>query len=158
MKNIYTKEQTKSHVNVVLKNAQFCHLGMANNNDPYVVTVNFGYDDEYIYFHGRRKGKKVDMIATNPNVCFEVNYVDSILRNEKACDWGTKYRSIIGFGKAELLLDDDSKTNALSCIMYKYSGTKDHEYDDRDFTHVNVYRISLDNVETKFNHWKWDEE
>lgn len=153
----YTQEQTKSHVNVVLKNALFCHLGMASNNNPYIVTVNFGYDDEYIYFHGRQIGKKVDMIAANPNVCFEINYVDKILSNEKACNWGTKYRSIIGFGKTELLLDDDDRKNALLQIMYKYSGTKNHEFNEHDFTHVNVYRIKLDNVTAKYNHWKWDE-
>jgi len=47
---------------------------MSINDMPYVVTVNFGYDDKYIYFHSNQKGKKVEMIASNPNVCFELNY------------------------------------------------------------------------------------
>ena len=127
MKGDYTKEQTRSHIEVVMKNALFCHLGMASNNNPYVVTVNFGYDDEYIYFHGAQKGKKVDMITDNPNVCFEINYVDSILSNKQACNWGTKYRSIIGYGKVEILLDEAEREKALLAIMYKYSGTKDND-------------------------------
>ncbi len=55
MKQTYTKEQNKAHVLIVLKNAQFCHISMANNNIPYMVTVNFGYDDDYIYFHSGDK-------------------------------------------------------------------------------------------------------
>ncbi|MAE09028.1 MAG: pyridoxamine 5'-phosphate oxidase [Bacteroidetes bacterium] len=157
MKGDYTKEQTRSHIEVVMKNALFCHLGMASNNNPYVVTVNFGYDDEYIYFHGAQKGKKVDMITDNPNVCFEINYVDSILSNKQACNWGTKYRSIIGYGKVEILMDEAEREKALLAIMYKYSGTKEHEFNEHNLSHMNVYRIKHNCVTTKQSHWKWDE-
>jgi len=155
MKANYTPEQNKSHVNIVLKNALFCHLAMSNNDMPYVVTVNFGYDDEYIYFHSGQKGKKVDMIASNPNICFEFNYGGEVFSNQQSCNWGTKYRSVIGTGKAELLSDEDSKKKALLAIMYKYSGNKDHEFNEHVMAHTNVYRVNRDNAVAKNNHWYW---
>ncbi len=155
MKQTYTKEQNKTYVLIVLKNAQFCHISMANNNIPYMVTVNFGYDDDYIYFHSGQKGKKTDMIDANPNVCFELNYGAEIISNKQSCNWGTKYRSVIGTGKVELLVSDEDKTKALLAIMHKYSGTNNHEFNERVLAHTNVYRISIANANAKNNHWSW---
>jgi len=155
MKNTYTQEQNKAHVIIVLKNALFCHISMANNNTPYMVTVNFGYDDEYIYFHSGQKGRKVEMIDINPNVCYELNYGAEVLSNKQSCNWGTKYRSVIGTGKAELLVSDEDKTKALLTIMHKYSGNNNHEFNEHVLAHTNVYRISLNNANAKNNHWYW---
>jgi len=156
MKKIYTKEQNKAHVNLVLKNALYCHISMVNNNKPYMVTVNFGYDDEYIYFHSGQKGKKTEIIASNPNICFELNYGAEIISNKQSCNWGTKYRSVIGYAKAELLKTDVDKTKGLLAIMQKYSGISEHEFNEHVMVHTNIYRISLGDVNAKNNHWPWD--
>jgi len=155
MKTTYTPEQNKAHVNIVLKNARFCHISMANNNEPYMVTVNFGFDNDYIYFHSAQKGKKVEMIDSNPSICFELNYGGEVFSNKQSCNWGTKFRSVIGYGKAELLLDEKNKEKALQAIMFKYSGTKDHEFNEHVLAHTNLYRIKLDDVVAKNNHWYW---
>jgi len=156
MKHNYTKEEDKKHVNIVLKNATTCHISMANDNNPYMVTVNFGYDDNYIYFHSGQKGKKVEMIQSNPNVCFELNYGGEVFSNKQACNWGTKYRSVIGFGKAELLQTDEDKIGALKAVMLKYSGKSNHIFNEHVLAHTNVYRICLGKVTAKNNHWYWD--
>ena len=155
MKKIYTQQENKAHVNLVLKNALYCHISMVNNNKPYMVTVNFGYDDEYIYFHSGQKGKKTEIIASNPNICFELNYGAEIISNKQSCNWGTKYRSVIGYAKAELLVSDKDKTKALLAIMRKYSGNNNHEFNEHVLAHTNVYRISLNNANAKNNHWYW---
>jgi uncharacterized protein len=148
-------EQHKSQIATILKNGKFCHLSMAVNNEPYVVTINFGYDDEFLYFHSSQKGKKVEMISANPNVCFEVNYGGEIYSNKHACNWGTKFRSIIGFGKAELLLEQKDKENALRTIMHKYSGSSDHEFNANMVSHTSLFRVSLKNVTVKQNKMYW---
>jgi uncharacterized protein len=157
MKGNYTKEQNNEHVNIVLKNALYCRIGMADKNLPYVVTVNFGYDESYIYFHGSEKGKKVDIITANPNVCFQLDYGAEILSSAKSCNWGTKFRSIIGYGKVELLSNEKEKEKALLAIMEKYSGKKEHEFNEHVMAHTNVYRIKRNNIEARHNHWKWEE-
>ncbi len=155
MKDNFTKEQVKSQVNIVLKNGNFCRLGMAVSNQPYVVTINYGYDDDYIYFHSAQKGKKVEMIAINPNVCFEIDYGGEIYSNKNACNWGTKFRSLIGFGMAELITDEKEKIDGLKTIMKKYSGTRKHDFNEHVVDHTNIYRIRLDNVTTRQNKMYW---
>lgn len=156
MKDQYTKSETRAHVNLILKGAMFCHLSMAFENEPYGVTVNFGYDDNYLYFHSSSKGKKVDIIAKNPLISFELNYGGKIYENKQACNWGTIYRSVIGKGKAELLEEEKSKKHGLQMIMKKYSGTADHKFNEKMMLVTHVYRIPLDNVTAKNNRFYWE--
>lgn len=155
MKEIYTPEQEKLHVDNVLKNGLYCHLGMSDKNMPYIVTVNFGYDNDFIYFHSSQTGKKTRILITNPNICFQVNSYAKIHSGSQACNWGTKFRSIIGYGKAELLEDDDQKKKALNAIMLKYSGTSKHEFNDHIIGRTNVYRIPLLEVTARQNRMGW---
>jgi nitroimidazol reductase NimA-like FMN-containing flavoprotein (pyridoxamine 5'-phosphate oxidase superfamily) len=61
----------------------------------------------------------------NPRVCFQIDTDVEIVPAEKACDWSIKYRSVIGFGKAEFLHSPEEKRRALKTIMSQYS---DREY------------------------------
>lgn len=45
---------------------------------------------------------------------------------DQPCDWGTAFRSVIGFGTARLLETDEEKIHALNVIV--------KAHDDRDFT------------------------
>ena len=56
----------------ILNTAKVLHLGLAVNNEPYVVPMNYGFCLENgkltVYMHSALKGKKLDMIRENPNV------------------------------------------------------------------------------------------
>ncbi len=95
------------------------------------------------------------MNYVNPNVCFELNYGAEVFSNKQSCNWGAKYRSVIRTGKAELLDSDEDKTKALLTIMHKYSGTNNHEFNEKVLAHTNVCRVSITNANAKNNHWYW---
>ena len=40
---------------------------------PYITPVNFVYYQDCVYFHSGTKGEKIDNLARNPRVCFEVD-------------------------------------------------------------------------------------
>ncbi len=54
----------------------------------YIVPVNYVYDGACIYGHSA-KGKKIDMMRTNPAVCFEVDDIQTIFRWKSVIAWGT---------------------------------------------------------------------
>jgi nitroimidazol reductase NimA-like FMN-containing flavoprotein (pyridoxamine 5'-phosphate oxidase superfamily) len=64
---------------------------------------------------------KAGIIRKNPNVCFEIDTEVELAEAEKACDYGMKYRSVIGFGKASFIEDEDEKKDALAIVMSQYS-------------------------------------
>ena len=110
----------KSAIEAVILQSIVCRLGLSDSNIPYIVPLCFGYQDGAIYVHGSLEGKKTDIIQRNPNVCFEFDINSEIEKAENACDWGMKYKSVIGFGKASFVKDVDEKRKAISIIMTQY--------------------------------------
>ena len=89
----------RSEIDEVINKCEICRLGLSDENKPYVVPMNFGYKNNRLYFHCAKEGRKLDIIRKNPEVCFEFDLVPEILKAEKACNWGIKYKSVIGFWK-----------------------------------------------------------
>ena len=108
-------------IETVLKTARILRLAITDpDGPPYIVPVNFGYRDGTIYFHGAYQGTKMELIAKNPNVSFQVEADVSIIvptDRTKACEWGAAYRSVIGHGRAVLLKDPEEKREGLRVVM-----------------------------------------
>jgi nitroimidazol reductase NimA-like FMN-containing flavoprotein (pyridoxamine 5'-phosphate oxidase superfamily) len=126
-----------AEIEAVLKSAQICRLGLCDKGIPYVVPLCYGYKDKTLYFHSAPKGRKLDIIRDNNNVCFEVETDLESVRHEEACKWSFKYRTVIGFGKASLVEGLDAKREAFAIIMGHYS---DGKY---DFPESNVNGLAL---------------
>jgi nitroimidazol reductase NimA-like FMN-containing flavoprotein (pyridoxamine 5'-phosphate oxidase superfamily) len=105
----------------ILKSSETCRIAFCDNKWPYIIPMNFAYDNGFIYLHSAREGRKIDILNENNRVCFEIDDQCEILTAENECNWGTKYRSIIGNGLA--IIEDDiiEKKKGLDIIMKKYS-------------------------------------
>jgi nitroimidazol reductase NimA-like FMN-containing flavoprotein (pyridoxamine 5'-phosphate oxidase superfamily) len=105
----------------VVKKCKVCRIGLSENNIPYIIPLNYGYDFENdkltLFFHGATQGKKLDMIKNNNNACFEIDCDTKLLEAEKACNYGYAFKSIIGFGKIIILENADEKIYGLNKIM-----------------------------------------
>lgn len=104
----------------IIRRCQVCRLAMCDDGQPYIVPLNFGYDGSNLYFHCAPEGKKIDIIKRNNRVGFEFEILHEIVKADKACDWGARYESVIGSGKAEIVEDVETKRIALACIMRQY--------------------------------------
>ena len=132
----------------VIENARVCRLGMVDGDKPYVVPLCFGYDGESLYFHGALKGRKFDVLQQNPNVCFEFDAISETITAEDPCGWSMQYRSVIGFGKAELVEDAAGKREALKMIMAQYSeGT--FTFPENKVAGTAVIRVAIESMTGK---------
>ncbi|NLJ06340.1 MAG: pyridoxamine 5'-phosphate oxidase family protein, partial [Sphingobacteriales bacterium] len=52
----------------IIARSQVCFLAMSDQDIPYVVPMNFGYHEGYLYLHTGPGGKKLDILARNPEV------------------------------------------------------------------------------------------
>ncbi|MBW1857234.1 MAG: pyridoxamine 5'-phosphate oxidase family protein [Deltaproteobacteria bacterium] len=140
------KEITEaSAIEAIIKKSLVCRLALSDDNFPYIVPLCFGYRDRVLYFHGSLKGKKIDIIKKNQNICFEFDINTEIVKAEDACHWSMKYRSVIGFGKAVLLEDQEEKRKALNIIMSQYSnGT--FEFNDAILKKTFVIKIEIESM------------
>jgi nitroimidazol reductase NimA-like FMN-containing flavoprotein (pyridoxamine 5'-phosphate oxidase superfamily) len=111
------QEMSESECEKVLKESTSGVLALAGNNYPYAVPVSFVYDGRFIYIHSSKKGQKIEMIADNHLVSFCVIGQDTI----QPQSFSTLYRSVVVFGKAEIVASEEEKKEALMKIALKYS-------------------------------------
>jgi nitroimidazol reductase NimA-like FMN-containing flavoprotein (pyridoxamine 5'-phosphate oxidase superfamily) len=137
-----------SEIEAIIAKATVCRLAMVEGDRPYIVPLSFGYRDQTLFFHGALKGQKIDFIKKNPNVCFEFDIAVEAIGNDDACDWSMKFRSVIGFGKAELIDGLEEKRRALSMIMSQYSD-KAFQFPEKMVQTTAVIKVAIEKMTGK---------
>jgi nitroimidazol reductase NimA-like FMN-containing flavoprotein (pyridoxamine 5'-phosphate oxidase superfamily) len=132
---------TKAETEQILRTALVGRLGLSHDNQPYVVPLNFVYENGHIFFHSAETGMMIDYLRTNPSVCFEVDEYIATVPGPIPCKFSTAYRSVIVFGTGRVLTDLDEKTAALRLQVAKYAGRKHAE--QLTTAEVDEYRSSL---------------
>lgn len=136
----------------ILDTGKVLHLGLAVNNEPYVVPMNYGYCLEngklVLYLHSAVRGKKLDMIQANPRVFFEIDCDLMPFEGRVPCQYGLVYSSLMGRGTAVLVDDVEEKKQAMSILMKTQTG-KDFTFEDRLVTIVSVIRIDVEEYTAK---------
>ncbi|NLJ44932.1 MAG: pyridoxamine 5'-phosphate oxidase family protein [Bacteroidales bacterium] len=130
----------------VFESADVCRIAFADNNVPYIVTMNFGYsgfDSPVLYFHCASEGKKLEMIRKNNNVCFEVDTDHELYGGPGACDFGMKYRSVVGWGKMTIVTDEQDKIKGLDHIMSHYSEKTGFTYERSTLSRMLVLKLEI---------------
>ena len=130
----------------ILDEGKVLHLGLAVDNEPYVVPMNYGYTIEegklVLYLHSALQGKKLDMIRANSRVFFEIDTDLVPFEGEKPCQYGLAYSSVMGRGAARIVEDVEEKKRAMSVLMKTQTG-KDFSFEDRLVSIVAVIRIDV---------------
>ena len=130
----------------ILAAGKVLHLGLAVDNEPYVVPMNYGYtfegDKLVLYLHSAVHGKKLDMIHANPKVFFALECGLQPFEGRLPCQYGLAYSSVMGRGEARLVDDVEEKKTAMSILMKTQTG-KDFSFEDRLVSIVSVIRIDV---------------
>jgi len=144
------KQITDEHeIHDVLVTNHICRIAMCDGKTPYLVPVDYGYDESCIYFHSAGAGRKIDVLAQNDNVCFEITDSISMVESEIACGFSTSYRSVIGFGTASILTEEAEKRRGLMTIMRQHTGRSPWEIPADRLNGVTVLKIDIDSVTGK---------
>lgn len=138
----------------ILKKSAVCRLAFSTDGDPYIVPVNFGYENNRIYIHSAQKGRKIEMIAKNNRVCFEMEMEHEVVKHEIACRWTARYMSVIGYGQVAVIHDKQQKIAGLDIIMTKYGGPEKNKYDDASLESMVLLVIEIESLTAKQSgHW-----
>jgi hypothetical protein len=137
----------KTEVVKIIEKCDVCRLALSENNIPYIVPMNYGY--EYVngklilYFHGAKEGRKLDIMSKNPFACFEMDCSHKLIEADEACDYSMEYESVIGSGKISLCIDKSEKVNALKLLMKKYAKDKEFSFPDHAIESVTVFKLDV---------------
>jgi nitroimidazol reductase NimA-like FMN-containing flavoprotein (pyridoxamine 5'-phosphate oxidase superfamily) len=110
---------------VIIDLLQSCHVGrlgtITRDGYPMVKPVNFAYEEGRIYFHSAKAGEKIDDIARDSRVCFEVDLPIALVKTKSIpCRAEYLYRSVIIRGRARVVEDAAERLLGLRLLMKKY--------------------------------------
>ena len=120
-----------------------------DDNYPYAVPISYVYDGEKIYFHCAKSGHKLDAIKKKEKVSFCVIDQDKIVPDE----YTSYFRSIIAFGRIEVIKDEKEKRTAIEKLASKYApedtaiGRKNAI--DREWTPLCMLKMHIDHITGK---------
>lgn len=136
----------------IINSCKVCHVSMVDtNNKPYVLPFNFGYHNGIIYLHSDPKGKKIDILKQNPNVCinFSTNHELFHITEGVACSYGMRYKSVVVNGAVEFVNSNKQKIKALNIFMDQYVKDKKFTYSDPAVENVCVFTVAVNNFTGK---------
>lgn len=133
----------------LLRRAEVMRLGLVDGDGPYVVPVNFGYDGRRVYVHGPREGRRVAAVDGGARVCFEVDEGE-IVPADRPCGYTSRFRSVIGYGTARLLVTEDEKLHGLDVIMRHY-GSSGEGIPPVKCAITSVLEIEIESVDGKWH-------
>ncbi len=147
--------ETPEKAKEVIDKCEVCYVGMVDqDNRPYVLPFNFGYEDNIIHLHSALEGKKMDILKNNPDVCVAFSTDHQLFHRHEpvACSYGMRYRSVLAFGRIEFIEQYEEKVKALNVVMRKYAG-KDFTYNAPAIRNVSTYKVVVDKIETKVSNY-----
>lgn len=105
----------KSDIDRILEKGKFAVISMYRENEPYIVTLSYGYDAENdtLYFHCAKNGLKLDFLNSNKNVCATVIEDKGYVMDE--C--GHEYESVVFWGDMQIVKDLHEKKHGMSILL-----------------------------------------
>lgn len=134
-----------SEVVELLKRGKYAVIALCRDNEPYVVTLSYGYDVERhaLFFHCAQKGLKVDFLRSNPRVCATVIEDGGYQTGECAHE----YRSVVFWGTMRVVESLEEKQQGMSVLLHQLehdAAVIQQMQEKADLMHVNMLILRLD--------------
>lgn len=137
----------------ILDGADACRLAFAVGGEPYIVTLNFGYEWEgplpILFFHCARVGRKLDMMRANPRVCFELDVGHVLSKGAAPCDWGMSFSSLVGYGALRELEAEAERRAGIDRLMRHYGWVGEGGYNAAAIGATAVLELRVDELSGK---------
>ena len=149
MKTIEITDQEK--IEAILSKANICFVGMTGGDGaPYVIPMNFGYEEGVFYLHSGQHGRKMEALKQNPRVCIAVSVGNEIVYQhpDVACSHSVRAESVVAEGLVEFIEDLDEKAEALNIFMRGHTG-RDYTYSAPALKNVVVWRVKPQKINSK---------
>jgi len=131
----------------IIEKCDVCRLAFSDNNTPYIVPMNYGYDHTNgkltLYFHGASEGRKHEIISKNPTACFEMDCSHKLIEGDEAHNYTMEYESIIGSGTIHYCTTKAEKTHAIKQLMKKYAKDKKFQFPDHILDSVTTFKLEV---------------
>jgi len=138
-------------INAILDAALVCQIAYVIDGQPYVTPTNFWRIDGHVYWHGSAASRMLRGQATRIPICFSVTHLDGLVIARAAFNHNVNFRSVMAFGVAELLDEQDKRTALKAFSDRVMLGLWEHarQPTEKEWRLTHVLRMPLDEVSAK---------
>lgn len=101
----------------VLDAGFLAHVGFNVDGQPFVIPTLYGRDGETLYLHGSAVSRMLKELDTGIPACVNVAIVDGLVLARSGFHHSINYRSVVVFGTAKKIQEEEKKIAALRVIM-----------------------------------------
>jgi uncharacterized protein len=136
----------------ILDEAFICHVGFSVGGQTFVIPTAYGRDGDTLYIHGSAASRMMREMAKGIDVCVTVTLVDGLVLARSAFHHSMNYRSVVIFGKAEIITDEAEKNLALFAFtehIVKGRWDEVREPTSKELKATTVLRLPIDEASAK---------
>ena len=100
----------------ILDEALVAHVGFVSNDRPFVIPMAYGREGDRLYLHGSSVSRLLKTLEQGVDVCFTVTLLDALVVARSLFHHSMNYRSVVLFGKAQLVTEESEKMTALQAL------------------------------------------
>jgi len=106
----------RSAIDPILDAGHVCHVGYVIDGSPYVTPTLYWREDDRVYWHGSSASRMLRKSA-GAEVCLTVTHNDGFVMARSGFHHSMNFRSVMLFGTAEKVEDDEEKLARLETFM-----------------------------------------
>ncbi|HEX3043214.1 MAG TPA: pyridoxamine 5'-phosphate oxidase family protein, partial [Bacillota bacterium] len=133
----------------ILRNGKYATIAMAKDNEPYLVTLSYGYDEsnDCLYFHCAFEGQKIEFIQHNPKACATIIVDGGYVKDQ--CEH--VYSSLIIKGVMKIVDRLEEKKHGLEILLRHLEDNPDpirdrHIKEDGSYDKVNILCLQIEEI------------
>jgi uncharacterized protein len=100
----------------ILDEGFICHVGFAPQGQPFVIPTGYARVDDKLYIHGSQASRMLRTLSGGLDACVTVTIIDGLVLARSAFHHSMNYRSVVIFGRAEIIEDRQAKIAALVAL------------------------------------------
>jgi uncharacterized protein len=104
-------------VHGVLDEGLLCHVGFSVDGSTFVMPMAYARVGEMLYLHGATGNRMLRRLADGADVCISVTLLDALVLARSAFHHSMNFRSVMLFGTAQPVRDDDEKHRAMVALL-----------------------------------------
>lgn len=115
---------------------------------PYCIPLTIARQDDLVYFHCARRGKKIDLLRNDPRVC--LSCVGDTHRMED--EFSTEYECAVVFGTASEVTEAEEKIRALRAICERHTPSNMDAFNEaiaKSLSRTAVWRVRIEEITGK---------
>jgi len=136
----------------ILDEGFICHVAFRDGDQPVCIPTVYGRDGRSLILHGSKASRMMRALRDGAEACITVTHVDALVLARSAFHHSVNFRSVVVFGRAELVEDAGEKLAALQAVVEhaipgRWADVRGPN--GQEFHQTMVLRFSLDEASAK---------